>query len=124
MPSTIQTTVPGGSYRTYESFIIPHYEGSIRKTPRRSSLEKAKNFAEETATRLNGDWARAEFLSEKDRRIYALARVSARSQGLELDELCRKFASGGFGARVTVLVGLFLCMCVAGQIRVVRGTLV
>jgi hypothetical protein len=57
---------PDFEYRTYDSFIIPYYEGSLRKTPRRSTLDKAKAFAKETATRLNKDGARADFLSEKD----------------------------------------------------------
>lgn len=77
--------------RSYDSYIIPYYEGSIRKTPRRSSLEKAKKFANDTATRLNRDGARADFLSEKDRRIYVLAKASARTLNLEVDEACRKF---------------------------------
>jgi hypothetical protein len=85
---------PGGpsdfEYRAYDSFIIPYYEGSIRKTPRRSTLENAKEFAKDTAKRLNKDGAKAEFLSEKDRRIYILARVCAKTQGLDVDELCRK----------------------------------
>lgn len=77
--------------RTYDSYIIPYYEGSIRKTPRRSTLEKAKKFAKDTATRLNRDGARADFLSEKDRRIYVLAKASAQTLNLEVDGACRKF---------------------------------
>ena len=81
---------PPIEFKTYDSFIIPYYEGSLRKTPRRSTLEKAKKFATETATRLNKDGARAEFLSERDRRLFVLAKASAKSLGLEIDELCRK----------------------------------
>ncbi len=81
---------PPIEFKTYDSFIIPYYEGSMRKTPRRSTLEKAKAFAKETATRLNKDGARAEFLSERDRRLFVLAKASAESLGLEIDELCRK----------------------------------
>jgi hypothetical protein len=77
--------------RTYDSYIIPYYEGSIRKTPRRSTLDKAKKFAKDTAIRLNRDGARADFLSEKDRRIYVLAKASAQILSLEVDGVCRKF---------------------------------
>ena len=74
----------------YDSFLVPYYEGSLRKVPRRSTLEKAQKLAKETATRLNKDGARAEFLSERDRRIYFLARVSAAKLGLDVDTACRK----------------------------------
>lgn len=80
----------GSEVREYDSFIVPYYEGSLRKTPRRSTLEKARAFAKDTATRLNRDGARAEFLSEKDRRIFVLAKASAQSLGMEVDALCRK----------------------------------
>jgi hypothetical protein len=57
---TVGNGAPLIEFKTYDSFIIPHYEGSLRKTPRRSTLEKAKKFARETATRLNQDGARPE----------------------------------------------------------------
>lgn len=34
-------------FKTYDSYILVFYEGSQRKTPRRSTLEKAKTFAKE-----------------------------------------------------------------------------
>jgi hypothetical protein len=86
----MEGSAPPIEFKTYDSFIIPYYEGSLRKTPRRSTLEKAEKFAKETATRLNKDGARAEFLSERDRRLFVLAKASAKSLGLEIDELCRK----------------------------------
>jgi len=75
----------------YDSFIVPYYEGSIRKTPRRSTLEKATKLAEEIAERLNREGAKAAFFSEKDRRIFILAKAAAAKIGMEVDELCRKF---------------------------------
>ena len=57
---------------------------------RRNTIEKAKKYAEEVATRLNRDGARAEFLTDRDRRIYTLAQAAAKSLGLEVDEICRR----------------------------------
>jgi len=76
--------------KTYDSFIVPYYEGSIRKTPRRSTLDKAKKLAKEVAKRLSRDGARAEFFSERDRRIFILAKIAADEVGMEVDEICRK----------------------------------
>lgn len=74
----------------YDSFVITYYEGSVRKTPRRNTLEKAKKLAEEVAKRLSKDGAKAEFLSERDRRILVLARNSAQTLGMDVDSACRK----------------------------------
>lgn len=74
----------------YDSFVIPYYEGSVRKTPRRNTIEKAEKLAKEVAERLSKDGAKAEFLSEKDRRIYILARTSAKELGMDVDTACRK----------------------------------
>ena len=46
-------SAPEFETKYYDSFLIPYYEGSIRKCPRRSTLEKARKLAKETATRLN-----------------------------------------------------------------------
>lgn len=81
---------PEFEIKYYDSFLIPYYEGSIRKVPRRSTLEKAQKLAKETATRLNKDGARAEILSERDRRIYVLAKASAQKLGMDVDAACRK----------------------------------
>ena len=83
---------PVDEFKIYDSYILVFYEGSLRKTPRRSTLEKAKTFAKETAGRLNRDGARADFLSERDRRVFVLAKASAAKLHLEVDELCRKYA--------------------------------
>jgi len=77
-------------FKIYDSYVLVFYEGSLRQTPRRSTLEKAKKFAKETAGRLNRDGARAEFLSERDRRIFILAKTTANALHLDVDELCRK----------------------------------
>ena len=78
-------------YKTYESYVITFYEGSIRQVRRRNTLDKARKFAEEIAKRINQEGARAAFFSEKDRRIFVLAKVAAAKTGMEVDELCRKF---------------------------------
>jgi hypothetical protein len=39
-------STPEFEIKYYDSFVIPYYEGSIRKTPRRSTLQKATKFAE------------------------------------------------------------------------------
>ncbi len=78
------------AFKAYDSYIIPYYEGSLRKTPRRSTLEAAKKLAKETAERLSKDGGKAEILSERDRRIYLLAKDSCQSIGLEVDAACRK----------------------------------
>jgi hypothetical protein len=83
-------SIPEFEIRYYDSFVIPYYEGSIRKTPRRNTLEKAKELADEVAKRLNRDGAKADFLSEQDRRIYILARTSARTLHMDVDSACRK----------------------------------
>jgi hypothetical protein len=82
---------PEYEIKQYDSFIVPYYEGSIRKTPRRSTIEKATKLAEEVAERLNREGAKAAFFSEKDRRIFILAKAAAAKIGMEVDELCRKF---------------------------------
>jgi len=84
------SSTPEFEIKHYDSFVIPYYEGSIRKTPRRNTLEKAKKLATEVAERLNKDGAKADFLSERDRRIYILARASAKSLGMDVDAACRK----------------------------------
>jgi integrase len=84
-------TTPEFEIKYYASFLVPYYEGSIRKVPRRSTLEKARKLAKEVATRLNKDGPRAEILSERDRRIYVLAKASAKKLGLDVDAACRKF---------------------------------
>lgn len=85
-----QNGTPEFEIKYYDSFIIPYYEGSIRKTPRRNTLEKAMNHAEEVAKRLSKGGAKAEFLSEKDRRIYTLAKASAKKLNLDVDAACQK----------------------------------
>lgn len=85
---------PQFEVKVYASFVIPFYEGSVRRTPRRSTLEKALKFADETAKRLAKDGARAEWLSGKDRRIYTLAKAAATKLGMEVDELCRNYVLG------------------------------
>jgi len=76
--------------KTYPSYIISYYEGSVRMLRRRNTLEKARKYAKEVATRLNRDGARAEFLTDRDRRIYTLAQAAAKATGLEVDEVCRR----------------------------------
>jgi len=91
VPGTEIAGQPDFETKHYDSFILSYYEGSIRKTPRRSTLEKAIKLAKEVADRLNKEGAAAEFISEKDRRIYLLARAAARKIDMAVDELCRKF---------------------------------
>jgi len=40
-------STPEFEIKYYDSFLIPYYEGSIRKVPRRSTLEKAQKLAKE-----------------------------------------------------------------------------
>ena len=92
VPGMEITGQPEYETKHYDSFIVPYYEGSIRKTPRRSTLEKATKLAEEVAERLKREGAAVEFLGEKDRRIYLLAKAAARKANMEVDELCRRHA--------------------------------
>jgi integrase len=78
--------------KTYDSYQIVYYEGSERKILRRSTPEKAKLWAGEIAKRLSRLGPQAEHLGEKDRRIYVLARATARPLGLPVDEICRRYA--------------------------------
>ena len=41
---------------------------------------------------MHRDGSRAQYFTEKDRRIYTLAQVKSQSLGLEVDEVCRKYA--------------------------------
>ena len=84
--------------KTYPSFQVAHYEGARRILQRRNSLDKAKALAKEIAGRLNRDGARAQFFTEKDRRIYTLAQLRSQPLGLEVDEVCRRYA--GFQERL------------------------
>ena len=102
-PVTIQVKGPNGDAaqsgqaeaglerKTYDSYQIIYYEGSRRKIVRRSTPEKAKNRAKEIATRLSRLGPQADHLSEKDRRIYILARNTAQTVGLAVDEVCRRY---------------------------------
>jgi hypothetical protein len=78
--------------RTYQSFQVAHYEGARRVLQRRNTLDKAKALAKQIASRLSRDGARAQFFTEKDRRIYTLAQLRSQSLGLEVDEICRRYA--------------------------------
>ena len=77
--------------KTYQSFQVAHYEGNRRVLQRRNTLDKAKALAKEIAGRLNRDGSRAQYFTEKDRRIYTLAQVKSQSLNLEVDEVCRKY---------------------------------
>lgn len=81
-----------GPTRTYDSYQIEYYEGSQRKLERRNTPEKARRWAKEIATRLSRLGPQADFLPERERRIYVLGRITARSLGLEVDEVCRRYA--------------------------------
>jgi hypothetical protein len=50
-------------FKTYDSYIFSYYEGSVRVQRRGNTLERARKRAKETATRLNRDGARAEFMT-------------------------------------------------------------
>lgn len=94
----VATPVTGGNGekemkpKTYESYVVCFYEGSVRVQRRRKNLEKAEELARETAKRLNKDGARAEFLTERDRRIYTLALGAVKPLGIEVDDVCRRCA--------------------------------
>ncbi|MCX6929032.1 MAG: hypothetical protein NT154_38335 [Verrucomicrobia bacterium] len=77
--------------KTYDSYQIIYYEGSRRKIVRRSTPTKARKRAKEIAIRLSRLGPQADHLSEKDRRIYILARNTARTVGLPVDEVCRRY---------------------------------
>jgi integrase len=77
--------------KTYDSFQVAHYEGARRILQRRNTLDKAKALAKEIANRLNRDGARAQYLTEKDRRLLILAQTTAAPLGLEVDEVCRRY---------------------------------
>lgn len=77
--------------KTYDSYLICHYEGSVRVQRRRNTLQRAREYAKEVASRLSRDGARAQFLTDHDRRIYALAQAAVQPLGWEVDEVCRRF---------------------------------
>ena len=85
--------------KTYQSFQVAHYEGARRILQRRNTLDKAKALAKEIANRLSRDGARAQYLTEKDRRVLILAQTATAPLGLEVDEVCRRYAE--FQARLT-----------------------
>jgi integrase len=82
----------GEDDKTYESYLVSHYDGAQRIQKRRSTLGKARKLAKEIADRLNREGATAAFLSEKDRRILVLAKIASKSINMEVDEACRKLA--------------------------------
>ena len=79
-------------FKTYSSFQVVYYEGKERRIKRRNPLEKAKKRTKEIATRLSCLGPQAEYLNEQERRVYVLARSVARTLGLEVDEVCRRYA--------------------------------
>ena len=102
-PVTVKAAANGdaasATVKTYESFQVAHYEGARRILQRRNTLDKAKALAKEIANRLSRDGARAQYLTEKDRRVLILAQTTAAPLGLEVDEVCRRYAE--FQARLT-----------------------
>ncbi|MGB7746059.1 MAG: hypothetical protein WBN75_02080 [Verrucomicrobiia bacterium] len=78
-PVTVRTAANGdaasATVKTYESFQVAHYEGARRILQRRNTLDKAKALAKEIAHRLSRDGARAQYLTEKDRRVLILPPV-------------------------------------------------
>jgi integrase len=84
-------TEANGKLKTYDSYQIIYYEGSRRKIRRRSTPEEAKKRAKEIATRLPRLGPQADHLGEKDRRIYILASNTAKTVGLAVDEICRRY---------------------------------
>jgi integrase len=92
-PKSGRDSVAGeAGWKTYDSYQIIFYEGSERKIHRRSTVERATQHAGEIAKRLSRVGPQADHLSEKDRRIYVLARATARTLGMEVDEVCRRYA--------------------------------
>jgi hypothetical protein len=83
---------PEAGVKTYDSYLIPHYEGKERVINRRNTIEESRKYAKEVATRLSRDGARAEFLTDMDRRIYTLAQAAVRPMDMEVDEVCRRYA--------------------------------
>ena len=69
--------------KVYQSFQVAHYEGNRRILQRRNTLDKAKALAKEIANRLSRDGARAQYLTEKDRRVLILAQTTTAPLGLE-----------------------------------------
>ncbi len=61
--------------KTNDSYIRSHYEGSERVERRLNTSAQAKVLAKGIARRLNRDCARAEFMLERDLRIYVLAKI-------------------------------------------------
>jgi hypothetical protein len=102
-PVTVRAAANGDAasdtVKTYESFQVAHYEGARRILQRRNTLDKAKALAKEIANRLSRDGARAQYLTEKDRRVLILAQTATAPLGLEVDEVCRRYAE--FQARLT-----------------------
>ena len=101
-PVTVRTAngdTTSATVKTYESFQVAHYEGARRILQRRNTLDKAKALAKEIASRLSRDGVRAQYLTEKDRRVLILAQTAAAPLGLEVDEVCRRYAE--FQARLT-----------------------
>ena len=95
-PVTVRTAANGdadsATFKTYDSFQISHYQGARRILQRRNTLDKAKALAKEIANRLSRDGARAQYLTEKDRRVLILAQTATAPLGLEVDEVCRRYA--------------------------------
>jgi integrase len=78
--------------KVYQSFQVAHYEGARRILQRRNTLDKAKALAKEIANRLSRDGARAQYLTEKNRRVLILAQTATSPLGMEVDEVCRRYA--------------------------------
>jgi hypothetical protein len=85
-------TLAGPGSKTYDSFIIEYYQGRERRQTRCSKIDKARKLAKEIAQRLACDGAKAQFLTEFDRRIYVLAQAEAKSLCLEVDAAGHKSA--------------------------------
>jgi predicted nucleotidyltransferase len=78
--------------KSYDSYQIIYYEGTKRQIKRSKTLKEARKRAKEIATKLSRLGPQTEHLSEQERRVYVLARSVARPLGLEVDEVCRRYA--------------------------------
>ncbi len=85
--------------KVYQSFQVAHYEGNRRILQRRNTLDKAKALAKEIASRLNRDGSRAQYFTEKDRRIYILAQVKASHLAWKWTRFAGSMANSSSGSK-------------------------
>ncbi|MFO1500077.1 MAG: site-specific integrase [Verrucomicrobiota bacterium] len=78
--------------KEYDSYLVIHYVGSQRLRKRRSTYEKARDYANEIRIKLLNNQAEATRLAGRDQRIYLAAVENLEGLGKSIDHATKEYA--------------------------------